>query len=246
MLKKEEIIREVQEWAKKNGGSTPSEKIVREELEIPKWEWITYWTKITDLQREAGLVPQKFDKTKYDKKGLCDEFIKLIREKKKWPSRDELDYKRRQDSTFPASVTFYKQLGLTGDLALTILEYIKDKRGYDDIVNICNSVIQKYKDSDKTEIKNTEKVDHGWVYLFKHGHFNQYRIGKTTDLLRRGGEIRIQLPERAILIHSIETADITGVENYWLNHFKSKQMNGDWFNLSRADVREFKSWKRIF
>ena len=246
MLTREEIIKEVQEWAKENGGITPSEKIIREELKIPKWEWITYWTKITDFQHEAGLAPQKFDKTKYNKNNLCDEFIKLIREKNKWPTRDELDYKRRQDSTFPASVTFYKQLGLTVDLALTILEYIKDKRGYEDVVNICDSVIQKYKNDNKTEIKDAEQADHGWVYLFKHGHFNQYRIGKTTDLLRRGGEIRIQLPERAILIHSIETADITGVETYWLNRFKSKQMNGDWFNLGRADVKEFKSWKRIF
>lgn len=247
MLTKEDILKEIQKWAKENGGRTPSEKILREEIGIPKWDWINYWTKITDVQRDAGLIPQGFRKKKYNKKDLCEEFIKLIREKGKWPTRDELDFKRRHDSRFPASATFYKNLGLTGDLAQTILEHIKDKQGYGDVVDICNSCLEKYRNENEIEEENSEKVKkHGWVYLFKHGHFNQYRIGKTTDLLRRGSEIRIQLPERAILIHSIETADITGVETYWLNRFKSKSLNGDWFNLSRSDVKEFKAWKRIF
>ena len=60
------------------------------------------------------------------------------------------------------------------------------------------------------------------------------------------GQNRIELPEKIIPIHSIETADITGVETYWLNHFKEKRMNGDWFNLSKNDVSEFKRWKKIF
>ena len=83
------------------------------------------------------------------------------------------------------------------------------------------------------------------MYLFKHGRYNQYRIGRTFDLLRRGSEIRIQLPERAILVHSIKTVDPEGIETYWLNRFKAKKMNGDWFILSRTDVNEFKRWKRI-
>jgi len=245
MLTKEEILKEIQKWAKENGGRTPSEKILREEIGIPKWNWISYWTKITNIQHDAGLVPHKFDKTKYTKKDLCDKFIKLIREKGKWPTRDELDFKRRHNSRFPASGTFYKNLGLTEDLAQTILEYIKDKQGHDDVASVCNSTVEKYKNPNGLEGETTERLTHGWVYLFKHGHYKQYRIGQTFDLLRRGKEIRIQLPERAILIHSIETVDPVGVETYWLNRFNSKRMNGDWFNLSHADVKEFKRWKKI-
>lgn len=247
MLTKEEVIKEVQKWAKENGGRTPSAKKFEEMTGIGQYELQEYsWSNYGELVLEAGLTPNLFDKTKYSHQDLCKVFVRVVREKGKWPTRAVLDIKHRHDSKFPASATFYKKLGQTGDLAQTILEYVKDKQGYKDVVNICIPVLEKYKNDDKTETKDAEKVDHGWVYLFKHGHFNQYRIGKTTDLLRRGGEIRIQLPERAILIHSIETADITGVETYWLNRFKSKQMNGDWFNLGRADVKEFKSWKRIF
>ncbi|KKR75730.1 MAG: hypothetical protein UU21_C0030G0002 [Candidatus Levybacteria bacterium GW2011_GWA2_40_8] len=35
---------------------------------------------------------------------------------------------------------------------------------------------------------------HGWVYLIKHGRFNQYRIGQTTNILRRWKENKIELP----------------------------------------------------
>ena len=247
MFTKKEVLKEIQKWAKENGGKTPSEKILREEMGIPKWDWINYWTKITDVQRDAGLIPHKFDKTKYTKKDLCEMFIKLIREKGKWPTRDELDFKRHHDPRFPASATFYKMLGLIKNLALpkTILEFVNDKQGYDDVVKICGQVLEKYKSIDEQEGESTEKVIHGWVYLFKHGHYNHYRVGETSDLLRRGSEIRIQLPERATLVHSIETVDPEGVETYWLNRFKPKRMNGDWFNLSRTDVNEFKRWKRI-
>lgn len=246
MLTKEDILKEIQKWAKENGSKTPSEKIFYDYSEIGIYDLKKYgWANYGELVREAGLTPNKFDNTKFNPEELCEIFIEVIHKTGKWPTRGILDVKHHKDSNFPDSSTFYNKLGLTGDLAQKILEYIKDKQGHDDVVNICNSVIEKYKNENETDEKNSEKVIHGWVYLFKHGHYNQYRIGKTTDLLRRGSEIRIQLPERAILIHSIETADITGVETYWLNRFKSKQMNGDWFNLSRADVREFKSWKKI-
>jgi hypothetical protein len=48
-------------------------------------------------------------------------------------------------------------------------------------------------------INGNERV--GEVYLFKHGR--HYKIGKTYDTVRRGSEIRVQLPETMNLIHSI-------------------------------------------
>lgn len=246
MLTKENILKEILRCAKENGGRTPSEKKFREETgiginDLKKHSWSNYG----ELVREAGLLPNKFDKTKYSHDQLCEIFINVIREKQKWPTRGNLDVKHHNDSNFPESATFYKRLGLTGNLVKTILQFVKDKKGYEDVSSICNSVVKKFKDLDEIEEEKTEKTAHGWVYLFKHGHYNHYRVGQTSDLLRRGSEIKIQLPERAILIHSIETVDPKGVETYWLNHFKSKRMNGDWFNLNPTDIKEFKRWKRI-
>ena len=83
----------------------------------------------------------------------------------------------------------------------------------------------------------------GEVYLFKSGRY--YKIGKTKDTVRRGSEIRIQLPERVNLIHSIKTDDPSGIESYWHNRFESKRMNGEWFDLNPSDVKAFKRWRRI-
>jgi len=246
MLTKEQIIKEIQKCAKENGGKTPGAEKFEEITGIGPYNLHKHsWSNYGELVREAGLTPNKFFKTKYSHDRLCEIFINVIREKRKWPTRGILDVKHHNDSNFPESATFYKKLGLTRNLAKTILKFVKDKPRYSDVVNICNPVVEKFENLDEMEGEKTGKVTHGWVYLFKHGHYNQYRIGQTSDLLRRGSEIRIQLPERATLVHSIETIDPIGVETYWLNRFNPKRMNGDWFNLNPADVKEFKRWKRI-
>src|SRR3990167_9943849 len=139
MLTKEEIIKELQNSAKERGGKTPSEKIFHESTRVGRYERMKYWSNYGQLVGEAGLTPNKFDKTKYNHKQLCEIFIKVIREKGKWPTRGDLDVKHNKDASFPASATFYKKLGLTGNLAKSILEFIKDKQGYGDVVDICNS-----------------------------------------------------------------------------------------------------------
>ncbi|MDP2860379.1 MAG: GIY-YIG nuclease family protein [bacterium] len=244
MLTKEEIIREIQKEAKENDGKAPSEKDLEVNAGIKNYEWHKYWSKITDAQIEAGLTPNTFFKTPHEPKDLCEKFIDLMRELRKWPTKAEIEVKHNKEKSFPGSSIFYRKLGKIKDLANNILEYAKDNN-YDDVIEICNEVLEKYKNIDEPEKNGTEKVAHGWVYLIKHGNHNQYRVGKATNLLQRLGQNRIELPERAIPVHSIETTDITGVETYWLNHFKPKRLNGDWFNLSRADVNEFKRWKRI-
>ena len=83
----------------------------------------------------------------------------------------------------------------------------------------------------------------GEVYLFKSGHY--YKIGKTNDTVRRGSELRIQLPETVRLIHSIKTDDPSGIEAYWHKRFEAKRKNGEWFDLSSAEIKAFKRWRRI-
>lgn len=90
---------------------------------------------------------------------------------------------------------------------------------------------------------NTGKEILGAVYLFKHGKY--YKIGKTNDTVRRGNELKIQLPENLDLIHEIKTDDPSGIEAYWHRRFEAKRMNGEWFDLNSADIKAFKHWRKI-
>ncbi|HTK03220.1 MAG TPA: GIY-YIG nuclease family protein [Alphaproteobacteria bacterium] len=250
MLTKEDILKEIQKWAKENGGNSPSEKTLREKVGIPKWDWIAYWPKITDMQREAELIPNDFDNTKYSNQDLCKKFIKLMREKGKWPSRDEMDFERRHNPKFPASATFYDKFGKVRGLALTILGYVKDKKGYDDVVEICNPILEKFEQNELSE-KYSPEGGRGYVYLLKTTLKNAtaYKIGKTKDLARRIKQLR-QPSNREELIHSIETDDIDGVEKYWHDRFEIKRLyssepQDEWFDLNTSDVKAFKRWKRI-
>lgn len=241
MWTKEDILNAIKKLAKDKGGKTPSEKIFIEETGIGKYDRMKYWPNYGELVREAGLVPNPFDKTKYNREQLCKIFIEIIREKGKWPTRGILDVKRHQDSEFPSSKTFYQKLGLTSDLAKSILNFIEGKQGYDDIDTICKAKLEEYKDREKTS--QERDIASGFVYLGKqHGN---YKIGKAEDLNRRREDITLLGPEPFKLIHYIKTDDMNGVEQYWHNRFKSKLKRGEWFNLSSADVKAFKRWKKL-
>jgi hypothetical protein len=146
---------------------------------------------------------------------------------------------RSNDPELPTKSVF-QRLGTKKKLATKVMEYCAGKTGYDDIIELCRSDFQKPSEEEKSDDSD---VNVGEVYLFKSGRY--YKIGRTSDTVRRGREIRIQLPERTTLVHSIKTDDPSGIEAYWHKRFEAKRMQGEWFNLSSADVRAFKCWRRI-
>src|SRR3990167_7543557 len=100
MLTKEEIIKELQVFTVDSGGQTPSEKKFLENSNVGIMDRRRYWPNYGELVLEAGLTPNKFDKTKYSKDQLILVFIKIMRELKKWPTRGVLDVKHLNDPNF--------------------------------------------------------------------------------------------------------------------------------------------------
>lgn len=238
MQTKQEIIDEIRRTAKENGGRPLGKARFEKETGIKAYDWGIYWARFGDAQKEAGFVPNQLTAA-YSTDFLIEKIISLSRKLRKFPTGREIVVESNSDAQFPSTSAFLR-LGNKEQLAAIVMEYCKNKNGYDDIVGYCKFILDK--SSGEKAIDNPgNKV--GEVYLFKSGR--HFKIGKTYDSVRRGKELKIQLPEKCELIHSIKTDDPSGIEAYWHKRFDEKRMQGEWFDLSSVDVKAFKRWRSI-
>ncbi|TAK04769.1 GIY-YIG nuclease family protein [Patescibacteria group bacterium] len=240
-MNKQEILEEIKRTATQNGGNPLGMNRFEKETGIKPHEWGKYWARFSQAQTEAGFTPNRLQ-TAYSDEFLIKKAIELTSKLGKFPTFKEFRVAENTDEGFPSSKVFMR-FGSKEELVRRVVKFCKTEGGNEDIIGLCQSILEKHdKRADTTEGNLNERL--GSVYLFKSGRY--YKIGKTFDTVRRGNEIRIQLPERLDLIHSINTDDPSGVEAYWHRRFDGKRMNGEWFDLSTADIKSFRRWKRIY
>lgn len=235
---KQRIIDEIRRTSNENGGKSLGMARFENETGISSYQWGKYWARFSDLQKEAGIEANQFNAA-YDDNFMLQKLILLIRQLKKFPTIRELTISRQQDSDFPSKGAF-QRFGSQSEIMDKIIIYCQNKAEFEDIIEICKS---NYSGHNKKYNISTDSKNIGEVYLFKSGRY--YKIGKTNDTVRRGQEIRVQLPEKLDLVHSIKTDDPSGIEAYWHKRFSSKRMQGEWFDLSASDIKAFKLWKKI-
>ncbi|OGG74082.1 hypothetical protein A3A40_02825 [Candidatus Kaiserbacteria bacterium RIFCSPLOWO2_01_FULL_54_20] len=239
-VSKQQILNEIKRTAKENGGKPLGASRFEKETGIKPYDIGMFWARFGDAQKEAGFMPNQLQ-VAHANEFVSEKIIGLTRKLGRFPTVREIILERKLDTDFPSKGTF-QRLGSKGQLAKKIITYCKTKDGYENVIALCKPILERIDEGDvSTNPSNNQRL--GEVYLFKHGKY--YKIGKTNDTVRRGGELRIQLPENLDLIHSIKTDDPSGIEAYWHRRFESKRMNGEWFDLNSSDVKAFKSWKRI-
>lgn len=237
-ITKQDIISAIQKTAKENGDMPLGIDRFTKETGITTWEIGKYWARFGDAQQEAGFSPNQKTMA-HDEEFLLSSFVGLMHELGHFPTRGEMRLKRVNNPDFPSD-TAYRRFGGKKGIAINISEYAQ-KNGHSDIVKICQPIIESFEA--ENEMNEDTNVAIGEVYLFKSGRY--YKIGKTNDTVRRGNEIRIQLPEKMDLIHSIRTDDPSGIETYWHKRFETKRMQGEWFDLNSSDIKAFRCWRRI-
>ncbi len=233
------ILSEIQRTAKANAGVPLGREKFLQETGIKESDWSgIHWARWGDAIREAGFTANELQSA-HDEDHLLEKYVALIREVSRIPVATELRLKRRSDPSFPSHNTFAR-FGTKQQLIAKAIEFCRGRGGLDDVEQICQAQIAAPK-ADSDEEHKSVNDEFGFVYLIQSGRF--FKIGKTNALGRREYELKIQLPEKTKTAHSIRTDDPTGIEAYWHKRFETRRKNGEWFELSRADVVAFKRRK---
>jgi len=163
--------------------------------------------------------------------------VEACRHFQKFPTQSELEIYRRLNASLPSVNAIKNHFGGREGLVTALSNLAATDTLYADIAAMLPSTPQVLVE----KVLNSPRSIEGFVYLIKSGEF--YKIGRSDDIERRIKEIRIALPDKAILVHSIRTDDPAGIEAYWHNRFGGKRANGEWFKLSSLDLSAFRKRK---
>lgn len=238
-MDKEHILSEIRRTTKVNGDKPLGSRRFFNETGIKDSDWLgKYWARWNDALKEAGYNPNQLQ-TAYPEELLLKRYIELMRELGKFPVKSELKMKVRSDQTFSSCDSIHRRFRSKQRLVEKLLEYCHKLTGYEDIIQLCEGIAKPRR---QAALRSKEAdVEKGSVYLIRSGRY--YKIGRSNSAGRREYELTIQLPEKANTVHTIRTDDPAGIEAYWHKRYEAKRKNGEWFDLSSAEISAFKRRK---
>lgn len=243
-MERDEILAAMKRTAEENGGKPLGMDRFARTTGIGEYDWLPYWSRFGDLQRDAGFEANQLQAA-YSDDYLLERLVELTRELQRFPTDRERKTKARNDSTFPRHEAF-RRLGTRGQLIAKLMAYCADRPECADVLKILEPLAEaNVSDGADVAAFSDDKPSYGFVYLVK-GHPGEYKIGRTTLVDRRLSELGATASIKQELVHEIKTDDPTGVEAYWHRRFQEQRMRGEWFRLRSADVKAFKRWKRVY
>jgi hypothetical protein len=241
-MQREEILAAMQRTAGENGGKPLGMARFERATGIRQGDWLPYWSRFGDLQRDAGFERNQL-RGAYEDAYLLEKLVALTREQGRLPTSRELVTKAHNDPEFPSHTVFQRRW-TKSELVGNLLAYCRDKPEYADIVMLVEPLAEARAPTAE-DASSTKDQSYGFVYLVK-GHPGEFKIGRTNLVDRRLSELGVTASVKHELAHEIKTDDPSGVEAYWHRRFQAQRMRGEWFKLSAADVRAFKRWRRIY
>ena len=240
-MTKEQAIIIAQDLAAKNGGKISFRSFI-EEAGIPQQRlrkalWFPGWNKFL---QEIGLSTKEFFNERTPNSDIVSAVAELVKRLKHWPTEDEFVKEKKVNSAFP-DVSLIRRAKKSGTLRLHLEHY----RPEDETCAIVRDIAKRLPvaaNEDEADDSDTSMRVQGFVYMLRNGR--RYKIGFTNSPVRRFREVRIELPDETIQVHTIPTDDPKGIEDYWHRRFASKQIRDtEFFELDANDIRAFKRRK---
>jgi hypothetical protein len=236
-VEREFIVAEIKRITAEQGGLSIGKRRFTRLTGIRESDWSgRYWARWSDALAEAGLLANSLQSALDDLQVLRS-LLEAIESLGKWPTYAELKLYGRTHSGFPSHNSF-RRLGSRADQAKSLLSH-GDELSISERAKAISEEVAATPSDLTPEVVSTK----GYVYLIRSGRF--HKIGHANDVGRRAYELRLQLPEKASIVHQIETDDPTGIEAYWHRRFADRRANGEWFRLSAADLAAFRSRKSM-
>jgi hypothetical protein len=238
---RDHILQEIRRLAALSGGQPPGQIAFARDTGIAEHLWRgKFWARWGDALVEAGHEPNKWT-GRLDSNEVLTGIITACRHYGRLPTRDELLIYRKTEPSIPSEQAIKRHFGRRSELIVALAKHAAENEGYADIVLMLPDDPQPVSEPVSEPPKGQKTSPDGFVYLIKSGDF--YKIGRSDDIERRVKEIRVALPDKATLVHSIRTDDPAGIESYWHKRFADRRANGEWFKLSSLDISAFKKRK---
>nr|AAK56320.1 hypothetical protein [bacterium] len=237
MTTKSEILAEIRRVASANSGSLSLKKFI-ELSGLPERQVRgRYWATWNEALAEAGIEAKAFSTPKSDEIAVIASISQLIEKLGSWPTETQLTVERYKNPSFP-SIHVFRRLAKEVSLPAKVLAYCTDS----DNLSIAKGIAQIKVEAEAPQESKSHDSIAGYVYMMRSA--KRYKIGKSNSPSRRYREVRLDLPDATILVHTIPTDDPSGIEAYWHRRFADKRVRDtEFFNLTASDVTAFKRRK---
>ena len=232
---REFIIGEIKRLAAAAGDRAPGFKAFRSATAVQEHEWRgLYWARWSDALAEAGFPPNEWQ-GRLDPERILHRFAVACRQMGRIPTTAEMEMQRRADPNVPSTKTLRAHFGGHAEAVDALRHWTGEHAAFADVAALLGPPPAALP---PMAPRRTAASPDGFVYLIRSGPF--HKIGRSEELERRIKQIRVALPEQAVLEHAIRTDDPAGIEAYWHRRFADRRANGEWFKLTSADVAAFK------
>lgn len=233
------ILNEIRRLAVLNGERPPGAAVFARETGIAEHQWRgKFWARWGDALVEAGYAPNQWTE-RLAASDVLKSIVAVCRHYGRLPTDAEITMCRNSDPSIPLPKTIRAHFKNRAGMIVALAKFVNENEGHDDIKAMLPSELPPSSEpaANTSQLKTVE----GFVYLIQSGEF--YKVGRSDDIERRFKEIRIAMPDKATLVHTIRTDDPAGIEAYWHRRFAEKRANGEWFKLTSLDISAFKKRK---